>query len=163
MTIVRRFLVLAILLFWQGGFVFYAAVVVPINREELGPRSKATVITNRVTYFFNLLGAGAMAPLLWDVSTPDPSARRRWVRFGLWVVLLATLLGQVFLYREMNAALPDILSGVEPPRFRVEHGAYIGISAAQVAASLCYLALMLLSWRATDRAEATPQAARTPD
>ena len=35
MTILRRFLVLAALMFWQGGFMFYGAVVVPITRVRL--------------------------------------------------------------------------------------------------------------------------------
>ena len=47
MTLVRRFLVVAALMFWQGGFTFYSAVVVPLGqklfvriagRNELRPR-----------------------------------------------------------------------------------------------------------------------------
>ena len=35
MTTLRRFLGLCALLFWQGGFTFYAAVVVPIAGQVL--------------------------------------------------------------------------------------------------------------------------------
>ena len=159
MTIFRRFLVLAVLLFWQGGFVFFAAVVVPIGREELGPRSKQTVITNRVTYYINLAGAVSIAPLLWDVVLPDPSARRRWVRGVLWVILLVTLLAQTYLYREMYGMLDAILTGIEPPAFRQTHWTYLAVSAVQVVAGLLYVAATLMTWRGQDCGPATPQAA----
>jgi hypothetical protein len=35
-AMVRRFLVLAAVMFWQGGFTFYEAVVVPVGSEILG-------------------------------------------------------------------------------------------------------------------------------
>jgi hypothetical protein len=35
MTTLRRFLALAALLDWQGGFLFYAAVVIPIGLDVL--------------------------------------------------------------------------------------------------------------------------------
>ncbi len=162
MTIFRRFLVLAVLFFWQGGFVFYAGVVVPIGREELGTRSKQTVITNRVTYYINLAGAVSMAPLLWDVFAPDPSARRRWVRGGLWVILLVTLLAQTYLYREMNGMLDAILSGIDPPSFWLVHRTYLWLSTGQFVAGLGYLLATVLAWRGQDWAAsnfAKPQAA----
>ena len=36
MTAVRRFLVFQTLLLWQGGFLFYTAVVVTIGTQVLG-------------------------------------------------------------------------------------------------------------------------------
>ena len=36
LRLARRFLVLIALMFWQGGFTFYAAVVVPIGQDVVG-------------------------------------------------------------------------------------------------------------------------------
>jgi hypothetical protein len=35
-TVLRRLLLLLALMFWQGGFMFYGAVVVPVGAEALG-------------------------------------------------------------------------------------------------------------------------------
>ena len=36
MTLTRRMVLLITLMFWQGGFMFYGAVVVPVGAEVLG-------------------------------------------------------------------------------------------------------------------------------
>jgi hypothetical protein len=43
-TMVRRFLLLTALVFWQGGFTFYGAVVVPIGSEILGSQMFRTLV-----------------------------------------------------------------------------------------------------------------------
>src|SRR5579859_5091912 len=154
MTIFRRFLVLTVLFFWQGGFVFFSGVVVHIGRQELGPRGPQTLITSRVSYYINLAGAVALAPLLWDVFAPDPSLLRRRVRAVLWLILVMTLLVLVYLYYQLLAMLPDILNNNYPPSFSLEHKAYLWISTAQLAAAIGYMITMLLAWRAQDRVEA---------
>jgi len=153
MTIFRRFLVFAVLCFWQGGFVFFSSVAVPVGRDLLGARSPQTVITSRVSNYINLAGAASLAPLLWDVFAPDPSARRRWLRAAIWGVLLITLLAQFYLYREMNAVLEQIIDGYDPPQFHWQHKAYLWISTVQLAAAVGFVMCALLAWRAQDRAE----------
>ncbi len=153
MTIFRRFLVLLVLFFWQGGFLFYSAVVIHISRTELGPRSKATVITTNVTYYLNLAGMASMVPLLWDVFAPDVSRRRRWLRGGLWAMLLLTLAVQLFLYGELKHMVAPILAGEDPPTFQLAHKAFLWATTVQMAATIGYLIASLLAWRAADRAE----------
>jgi hypothetical protein len=171
MTIFRRFLVFAVLCLWQGGFVFFSGVAVPIGRDLLGARSDQTRITSRVSTYINLAGAVSLAPLLWDTFAPDPSARRRWLRAAIWGVLLITLLAQFYLYREMNAVVEQIIAGYDPPQFHWQHKAYLWISTAQLAAAVSYMVLALLAWQAQDRLEgnaacgraASPQAANAGD
>jgi len=151
MTIFRRFLVMTVLFFWQGGFVFFSGVVVPIGREEIG--KDQSLITSRVSYYINLAGAVAVAPLLWDVFAPDPSLRRRRLRAMLWLILMLTLLAQVYLYYQLLAMLPDIMNNNYPPSFSLEHRAYLWISTAQLAAAIGYMVTMLLAWRAQDHVE----------
>ena len=66
LTLLRRFSVIAALMFWQGGFTFYAAVVVPIGQENLGHEEQG-FITREVTNYLNLAGAAALLLLAWDV------------------------------------------------------------------------------------------------
>ena len=49
MTPLRRFLVVQALLLWQGGFLFYAAFVVPAGTEVLGSAAAQGAITVRAT------------------------------------------------------------------------------------------------------------------
>ena len=54
MTILRRFFVLQSLMLWQGGFLFYAAVVVPIGTDVLGGSFEQGRITRFVTEQMNV-------------------------------------------------------------------------------------------------------------
>ena len=73
MISLRRYLVLLALSFWQGGFTFYAAVVVPVGQEVFG-HLRQGFITRQVTVYLNLAGAVALLVLVWDlVAARDPS------------------------------------------------------------------------------------------
>jgi hypothetical protein len=45
-------LTLIALFFWQGGFTFYASVVVPIGQEVFGPLRQG-FLTRQVTVYLN--------------------------------------------------------------------------------------------------------------
>src|SRR5262245_34684437 len=87
----RRFLVLTALMFWQGGFVFYSAVVVPIGGQIYGPIEQGFV-TRQVTTYLNLSGAVGLVLLGLDVLlTGDPFRPRRWVRWWTWLGMVLAL------------------------------------------------------------------------
>src|SRR5438552_320053 len=91
LTFIRRFLVLLTLLFWQGGFMFYGAVIIPIGSEVLGSHRQQGFIARSVTNYLNLAGLASVLVFGWDiVSTRDP-AKRRLLRWALWLSLLVTL------------------------------------------------------------------------
>lgn len=123
LTLLRRLVVLGALMFWQGGFTFYAAVVVPVGQEVLGSHFKQGRITRRVTVYLNLAGALALVPLAWDtVASPDRSRRLRRLRW-LTVAGMAVGLALLFwLHPQLNALL-DLEAGYIPERrlFRVGH------------------------------------------
>src|SRR5437899_2231150 len=85
----RRFTVLIALMFWQGGFTFYAAVVVPIGQEELGSHESQGFITRGVTNYQNRAGAIAQSPKIPPsrtiviISPPVTVATRFWKIFVL--------------------------------------------------------------------------------
>lgn len=52
----RTFLLFQAWLAWQGGFFFYAAVVVPIGSDVLGSPITQGFVTQEVTRWLNILG-----------------------------------------------------------------------------------------------------------
>src|SRR5437764_1220112 len=88
----RRILLLFALMFWQGGFTFYSAVVVPIGSEILGSHQEQGWITRSVTNYLNVAGAVTVLLWAWDIARTRDSARwRRRCRWGLWAILVVTL------------------------------------------------------------------------
>ena len=64
--IARRFVVLHAFLLWQGGFVVYGGVVVPVGAEVLGSDRLQGFVTQQVTGWLNLFGVAWCAALAWD-------------------------------------------------------------------------------------------------
>jgi hypothetical protein len=152
MLLLRRFLVLAGLFFWQGGFTFYAAVVVPVGQQVFGHLSQGFV-TRQVTVYLNLAGAVALALLLWDLfAAPDAAAWRRWGRRGLWAAMLAALLFLFWLHGRLDELLvPEDWLVRHPNTFRPRHRLYLWVSTGQWACGLLYMLLTLGTWRKEDR------------
>jgi hypothetical protein len=149
----RRFLVLVALMFWQGGFTFYAAVVVPVGQEVLGSHLAQGFITRQVTDYLNWAGAVCLLPLAWDAAVSnDPSGGRRWSRWLSWsgmAVLLAIL---AWLHGHLNGLLDlDAQTIMDRPTFRTNHRLYLWLSTIQWGFCLIYMGLTLLAWRTEDR------------
>src|SRR5438876_4032563 len=105
-TLVRRFLVLAALMFWQGGFTFYAAVVVPVGQAELGSHLQQGFITREVTNYLNLSGAAALMFLAWDVAASKEKSRTiRWTRWTAWLGMAAILVPLLCLHQHLEQLL----------------------------------------------------------
>lgn len=155
LTFVRRFLVVAVLMFWQGGFLFYSSVVVPIGQEVLPARKDQGFITRRVTYWMNLSGAVALVPLAWDcLVSADPRARRRWLRWLSWVVMAVTLAMLFWLHPRLDAHLDPETFGIHRGGdFRTLHRWYLWVSTVQWAFGVIFVAATLLAWPAEDRSE----------
>jgi hypothetical protein len=144
MTLVRRLIVLAAFAFWQGGFTFYAAVVVPIGTDVLGSVSEQARITRRVTVAMNLAGLAAIVIFAADVALESNRRRGRAVVLGIITVLLIALV-------VLRAHLDALFHGPEAyvddrAAFRPWHRLYLWLSTVQWAASVAFLALTLAAW-----------------
>ena len=76
--ILRRFVLLFAVLFWQGGLLAYSAIVVPIARHILVQhRDLQGRVTEEVTRWLNVAGGVALLLWAWDIwATADPTKRR---------------------------------------------------------------------------------------
>ncbi|MFO0876219.1 MAG: hypothetical protein U0840_02510 [Gemmataceae bacterium] len=153
MGILRRYLVVIALMFWQGGFTFYVSVVVPVATEVLGSALRQGFITRQVTGWLNLIGSITLGLLAVDIFlTRDPSRWRLASRTGLWALMVAC---QVLLYRTH-----DYLSGLmvdrglivhEPVAFYQAHRVYLWAHTVQWGAGLVFVLLMLIGWKREDQ------------
>jgi hypothetical protein len=156
MTLFRRFLALAGLMVWQGGFIFYAAVVVPLSTSVLGSSLRQGVITRRVTETMNVCGAFALALMAWDLGTArDPALLRRRTRIVLFVLMGVAAVMLFRLHGSLGALLDD--SDLTDPTivdrraFRPLHRLYLWTSTVQWGCAVVYLFLTLAAWRVEDR------------
>jgi DMSO/TMAO reductase YedYZ heme-binding membrane subunit len=160
MITLRRFLCIFALMFWQGGFTFYAAAVVPIAGFVLEPNLHLRArITDTVTNVLNFAGVAAILLLLWDfASSADPSRRRFRSRVVLLAILLATLAALFPLHYWLELLDPPEGTGpADSATFLVAHLIYVSVSAVQLLAALIYLGATLRAWRAEDAKEPRTQ------
>ncbi len=134
----RRFLVVQLLLVWQGGFLFYAAVVVPTGTKLIGTAGQGA-ITARVTDALNAVGAVALAVLALELCR----SRGRWACWGFAVMCHALLLA-------LHARLDVLMADHTSAEFYNLHRFYLLTSTAQWLACLLLTWLTLRAWRTAD-------------
>ncbi|MGL6074432.1 MAG: hypothetical protein ACRC8S_09760 [Fimbriiglobus sp.] len=140
----RRFVVIYAFLLWQGGFVFYGAVVVPIGSDVLGSDRPQGFITQRVTVWLNFFGLVWCAALTWDCL----SHRDRW-RGWLVLVSLVLQLALFAIHWEMTTYLDfDTETVTSRLTFRRWHQVYLTISTAHWLMAIVVLWRTLRLWRA---------------
>jgi len=148
MKTLRRFLVIVALMFWQGGFMFYGAVVVPIVREKVVGKERGE-ITRDVTTWMNLAGTVATLAMFVDVWAAGQT-NRRW-RILAWLGMALPLPLLVWLHGEMSRQMSDptfYQMGIQP--FFSWHRAYLLTNTFQWLAGMAFVALSLRTWRAED-------------
>ncbi|MBO0696839.1 MAG: hypothetical protein J2P46_00455 [Zavarzinella sp.] len=149
MQLFRRFLVFQALLLWQGGFLFYSAVVISVGTDVVGSWTQG-LITRHVTDWMNGIGAVAVLILAWDqISSRDTSGRR--LRWWLWAVLAASLVGLIALHPVIERWIDGTRGGSEDwyAAFYFWHRVYLYVATVQWFAGLAYVAATLRAWSAT--------------
>ena len=128
----HRFVSLAALAFWMGGFTFYALVVIPTGNWLLGSIGQG-LVTQQVTNWMNLSGGLALAILL-------PAARRsRWLTAS-WLVMAVTLLAQFGLHSRLDALIDRSLPAViDDSQFYRWHQAYLVAVTMQWSGAIAHL------------------------
>jgi hypothetical protein len=160
MKLLRRFLVVQVLLFWQGGFVFYGAVVVPAGTRLMGAAGQGA-ITARVTDALNAIGFLSLAVLALELSlTRDPEPRRTACRWWAWGFALACQGVLLYSHLLLDAMMDDDRRRVlVRTAFDPLHRVYLIASTAQWVACLFLVWWTLRAWRAEDGAVARDRTA----
>jgi hypothetical protein len=159
MCLLRRFAVIAALMFWQGGFTFYAGVVVPIGTEVLGSAAEQGRITRLVARSLNVSGAAALAVFAVDLLLTRGGRGWRWGRWFAWAVMAGCLAALVLMYPRLDQMFHGAEAYLDDRRaFRPWHRAYLWTSTVQWGAAVLFAVLSLLAWRAEDRRPPPPAA-----
>ena len=150
--ILRRLLLMTMLMFWQGGFMFYGTVVVPVGSEILGSHLEQGFITRSVTNYLNGAGAICLAVWAWDVASQPvtiPSKRR--IQWITWKLLVVSLLLQVWLHWQLDEILdPQALVILNRPWYRRLHQCYLLTSTLQWIGALFLTGMTLWIWKVGD-------------
>jgi hypothetical protein len=150
---VRRFLVLQAFLLWQGGFVVYGGVVVPVGAAVLGSETLQGFITQRVTLWLNGFAALWCVALAWDcLAVRGDALRGRLV--AACAVGVLTLVG---LHAAMDAHLDaEAMTVIDRAAFARLHMAYLGVSTLHWLLALAVAWRTLAVWRRADRRASPP-------
>ena len=133
---------------WQGGFLFYAVVVVPTGTEVLGSFHQGRV-TREVTLSMNLIGVVTLLLLAWDQCRTAKVRRARWL---IWSVLATTLVALFVCHARIEAFVEFTREGriEDYPAFYFWHRVYLCVSTAQWLAGLACVLLTLIAWRSSE-------------
>lgn len=133
---------------WQGGFLFYALIVVPIGGDVLGSETPQGFITRRVSVWLNGFGVASLIAVFVDTFRTDSIAPVRRFAWFLAVILQITL---YFLYDMMDRHLdPAQEMVIDRKAFYRLHAAYLIVSGLLWFVMVCNAILMLIAWRDVD-------------
>lgn len=135
LSCLRRFVLLLTFAVWQGGFVFYAGVVVPTGTELHGHFGQG-LVTQRVTNALNIIALACHAAYLWELLGSKQRSKLRW---GLWALSLAMLGGLTAIHWTMDSLIDPVGQGVAEG-FRGWHITYLWLSTGQ------WVVWLVLGW-----------------
>ena len=158
LEVAHRFLVIAAISFWLGGFTFYAGVAIPQALEVLGSHRKVGFITELVTNWLNVAGVVALAVLLLNMIVFRTS-RGKGLSYTLaitWGLMAAIEIELILLHPRMDrligmmtpapgAAPIRILLDVD--RFDAIHRVYLMSTTAQWFIGLLHVWCVCVLWR----------------
>lgn len=148
----RRFVLLQLLMFWQGGFLFYALIVVPIGSDVTVSITQGFV-TRRVADWLNAAGLITLVLLLAEAAT---SATLRRTRLALLITAMIVQLALIGLHVLMDRHLEPKLQMINDAKaFYSLHVYYLILSGVLWFVMLAAVWLMLHAWQAEDRAATT--------
>jgi hypothetical protein len=149
------------MMFWQGGFMFYGGVVVPVGGRILGSETTQGFITQSVTNYLNL--AGAVCLSLWlEHLWHDRRHGVSQLEWGIWSFAAVSAIVLAGIHVKMDRMLiVESSSVLDPEWFGRFHKLYIWTSSLQWLASLALLFLAVMRWnRQSGTTERIAQAGR---
>ena len=131
----RRFLAIAAIAWWLGGFTFYTGVAVPVGAQVLGSHKLFGFVTEHVTHWLNVGGVIALLILLWNTALSWKSPGK-WVRNTLlitWLLMAAIEIELIVLHPVMDRLLTmhPYRMILDQERFDLLHRVYLFSSSVQ--------------------------------
>lgn len=152
LLILRRFAVVAALMFWMGGFTFYAAVVVPIGTEVTGSKEGQGAITRQVAPDINRSGVAALAIFAVDIALTRSLRRWRRVRWLAWLGMAVCLVALMAMYPHLDGLFHGEAAYLDDrAAFRPWHRAYLWTITVQWCFAILFALGTLAAWRCEDR------------
>ncbi|HEY3864127.1 MAG TPA: hypothetical protein VGO59_19840 [Verrucomicrobiae bacterium] len=139
---------------WMGGFTFYALIVIPTAERVLDSMRDTGFITQQVTRWLNLIGAGVLVILAWLLAADWRRLSTR-LRFGVAATWNIMAVAQAALF--MIHPLIDRFLEAQGHKlhhyeqFSKMHTMYLVFATIQWSAALLQIWLMLMIWRQQDR------------
>ena len=146
----RRFLVIAAIAFWLGGFPFYSGVAIPMGVQVLGGHRTVGFITERVTNWLNVAGVVTLAILLWNIMAVRPSAGKllRITLLVTWLLMLAIEVELIVLHPVMDRLLvPHAREILDEDRFELFHHVYLISSSVQWFFGVVHVGAISIAWQ----------------
>lgn len=146
---VRRLVLILTLMYWQGGFMFYGSVVVPVGARVLGSHRDQGFITRSVTNYLNVAGAIALAVWGWNLFLDRAETSRKFMlSWFLWGGLVVMIGLQFWLHNWMDELLdPYQYRILDRELFRSLHSAYLMLSTLQWLGATILLGITLRRWQ----------------
>jgi hypothetical protein len=139
---------------WMGGFTFYALIVIPTAERVLDSMRDTGFITQQVTRWLNLIGAGVLLILAWLLAAGwrGQSSRLRFGVVATWTVMAVAQTALFIIHPLIDRFLEaegHKLHHFE--QFSEMHTIYLVFATIQWSAALLQIWLMLMIWRRQDR------------
>ena len=152
-AILWRFIVLAVVAVWLGGFTFYAAFVIKIAQRVLGSHLRVGFITQEVTRVMKLWGIAALALLAIDSLIAWRRSRRltRWLAGLTWSAMTLGLLTLIALHPRLGRMMDPGTKQVTDDGFYNLHRVYLIIATAIWGVGIGHVLIVLGRWSARDR------------
>ena len=147
----RCLLLFSFALFW-GGLTFYTGIVVRISHDVLNDPMDGGLITQRVTYWLQILGVITVALMFWDAYSVRGVNVKDGNRLVFFAVLLGgSLIGLFIVHGHLDAVI-DIDAGeiTDREEFTIGHRRYNQLTTVEWIASIAYLLKAVSAWRRLD-------------
>ena len=156
----RRFLVIAAIAFWLGGFTFYSGVAIPMGVEVLGTHRAVGFITERVTNWLNVAGVCALAIFAWNMVLGWRASGKalRYTLLITWLVMVAIEIELVSLHPVMDRLLTTqpVREILDEDKFDLLHHVYLISTSVQWFFGMIHVWCVCVMWKQpASRAAAT--------
>ncbi|HXE56233.1 MAG TPA: hypothetical protein VN541_24615, partial [Tepidisphaeraceae bacterium] len=146
----RRFLVIAAIAWWLGGFTFYSGVAIPMGVQVLGTHRAVGFITERVTNWLNFGGVIALTILLGNLLLSLRS-RGKLVRYTMlitWLLMAGIEIELISLHPVMDRLLTThpVRMILDEDRFTLLHHLYLISTSVQWLLGVIHVWCICLVW-----------------